>query len=153
MRKMFGLMAVIAAVVGIVTAPVAGASPPLDVQIQDAVVITGSGAFTATGPAVDNGDMCGSGTTTVISSTRQDLGSDTALLRVQKVAECEDGSGTFDISMRVLLDGVTGETTAKWQFSGGTGEYAGLRGHGDLVGIPIVVGESILDIYDGVIKN
>lgn len=153
MRRILGLVAIVAVVLGFAPMPGAGAAPPLDVSIVDSVVIAGDGAFTASGPAVAAGAMCASGTTEVISSLRQDLSSGTALLRIRKVAMCDDGSGTFDIAMRVFLDVATGETTAKWRFSGGTGDRAGLRGHGDLVGIPLVPGTSITDIYEGVIQN
>jgi hypothetical protein len=69
--------------------------------------------------------------------------------KVLKRFDCDDGSGTFDIKMKVKLENATGSTTARWKFAGGTGDYANLNGHGTLVGIPIVQGTSILDIYDG----
>ena len=106
--------------------PVAANSRPLEVTIEDTVDIFGTGEFVATGPAVDAGVMCSAGTSAVISSTRTELGRSLALLRIHKVATCDDASGTFDIRMRVFLNVSTGETTARWQFQGGTGEYTGL---------------------------
>lgn len=61
---------------------------------------------------------------------------------------CDDGSGTFDVSMVVKLDLITHEITANWNIAGGSGHYAGFHGNGKLIGIPIVPGISILDIYE-----
>ena len=64
---------------------------------------------------------------------------------------CDDGSGSFDVSMVVRLDLTTSYTTAQWRIVGGTGDYAYLRGNGSLIGTPIVPGSSIDDVYDGML--
>ena len=51
----------------------------------------------------------------------------------------------------VNLDLATHETTAQWKIVGGTGDYVGLHGNGNLIGAPIVPGSSIFDVYDGTI--
>ena len=48
-----------------------------------------------------------------------------------------------------MLDQTDGTTTANWRVIGGTGDYAMLHGNGKLVGTPIVLGASILDLYTG----
>ncbi|MCP3974925.1 MAG: hypothetical protein GY720_10570 [bacterium] len=128
------------------TVPAASATPPLQVSIEDVVETSGHGDFVASGPAVDAGVMCKSGTTAVLWFRRTDASPDRAILRIKKVATCDDGSGTINVNMRVFLDLNTGGTTAKWHFHGGTGDYTRLRGTGNLVGIP---GESFLDLYSG----
>jgi hypothetical protein len=71
------------------------------------------------------------------------------ILHLTKRFSCADSSGTFDIKLVVRLNLTTHETTANWKVSDGTGAYASLHGNGKLIGIPVVPGTSILDIYDG----
>jgi hypothetical protein len=73
-------------------------------------------------------------------------------LFIEKLFTCNDFTGTFTIEMKVKLNQLTGDTTAKWEFTGGTGAYTGLQGKGKLVGTPIIQGISILDVYTGKVK-
>lgn len=131
------------------------AAPPLAVHIQVEEYINTSGeTFYASGPAIDAGAICATGSVYDEFVGAADAGSSLRILRIIKHFDCADGSGTFDVSMIVQLDLVTNETTARWRLTGGSGDYAGLHGNGSLTGDPIDPGESILDVYDGqVYKN
>ncbi|MFC2054038.1 hypothetical protein ACFLV7_07040 [Chloroflexota bacterium] len=125
--------------------------PPQDVQIVDAHNIPGgTGEFTASGPAVDEGLMCASGDVADLNiQVVAPPGGTFRILRVLKQFTCDGLSGTFDVKLLVRLDLITHETTANWNVVGGDGDYVGLHGNGKLIGIPIVPGESIIDIYNG----
>jgi hypothetical protein len=155
MRKFIGLLA--AGMVGIVLLPAtpAEAAPPLGVEItvQETIPTSipgGGGPFVATGPAVDAGVMCPSGTT--INTALTTSGSGTVVnLKVEKQFTCGDGSGTFMVKMRVRLDTETGFTVARWNAKRGTGDYAKLHGSGWLQGTPTGAG-TIEDFYIGKLK-
>jgi hypothetical protein len=68
-----------------------------------------------------------------------------------KTLVCTDGSGTFTI--RVHAATVFGSPTDQggWSVVGGTGDYAGLRGGGNLVGTYVPNG--IIDVYTGVVQG
>jgi hypothetical protein len=127
------------------------AAPPLDLHIEvDELIGTSGETFVATGPAVDAGVVCPTGTVDDVSVVVS--GSPTnpyLILHVLKKFTCQDGSGTFDLKLVVRLNNTTRATTARWHFVSGTGNYAGLHGNGSLVGTPIVPGASIHDVYDG----
>jgi hypothetical protein len=106
--------------------------------------------FLASGAAVDGGMVCAAGTVVDVSITSNQPAGPFRILQVLKRFTCDDASGTFDIKMVVKLDLATNDTTARWQIVGGTGDYAGLKGHGSLIGLSNLPGEySILDHYDG----
>ena len=135
----------------LLTSSIAFAARPLGLHMEVYEVIAAEGdVFIASGPAVDAGIICPTGTqdNLVINEFGPPEG-DFRILYIYKVFTWGDGSGMFGIKMRVKLDLTTGYTTATWYFNGGIGDYHGLRGHGTLVGIPDVPFESILDIYDG----
>ena len=73
-------------------------------------------------------------------------------LTVEKLFTCEDSSGDFAVQLRVRLF-PDGTTTAQWNITSGTGAYETLTGSGKLVGTPIVLGESIEDVYSGKLKG
>lgn len=129
------------------------AAAPLDVHIEveeTIISFTIPEPFAATGPAVDAGVVCPTGEVVdVILSASGPPGGTFSILKVLKRFECDDGSGTFDVKMVVRLNLITNDTTAVWKVVGGTGNYVRLHSNGKLIGIPIVPGESILDIYDG----
>lgn len=129
------------------------AAPPMALHIEvPATISPDPDPFTATGPAVDAGTVCPSGDSTdlsVVVVSDPPGGTTTRTLRVMKRFDCTDGSGTFDVNMVVRLDLTTNETTARWRIVGGTGDYAGFRGNGYLIGTPIMPGSSIYDVYDG----
>lgn len=141
-------------VAGLVTvlavAPVM-AAPPLDVHIEVQSTFAGGDPFTATGSAVDAGLLCEVGTVHNLSAKRSGPPEGTfATLRMVKQFECQDGSGTFDVRLLVHLDLTPeGIHTGTWEVVGGTGDYAGLHGNGELIGIVVEPGWSTFDIYDG----
>lgn len=149
-RKSVGLLLTLAVILTVFTTVVA-AAPPSAVHLEVSELIGSSGEpFTASGEAVDAGILCPSGTVDDLSVVAK--GSPSApytILLVNKVFNCGDESGTFDVQLTVRLDNSTHYTTASWRLVGGTQAYAGLHGNGKLAGTPIVPGISIYDVYDG----
>lgn len=152
MSKKLNLSALVAVLsIGLAVVPVM-AAPPLDVHIEVPEIIAPGtlDPFTATGPAVVIGIVCPSGDVEDLSViVSGPPGGTFRILRIVKRLVCDDGSGTFDVKLVARLDLTTNETTANWKIIEGTGDYLGLHGNGKLIGIPIVPGISIRDIYDG----
>lgn len=148
-KSQVGIIALLAAaLIFVLSFSGAFAAAPLTLHMEVLDVIGGSGeAFTASGPAVDDGLVCASGTVDDISIVPHGGSGSFTILDVQKRFYC--GDGTFDIFMIVRLNNTTLETVASWQLGAGTGNYAGLRGGGQLVGTPVNPGVTILDVYDG----
>lgn len=120
------------------------ASPPQPVSItNDVSFVEPETAFSATG-----GVVCSTGTvsTTFARFVGGQSGSHAQLL-VGKHFVCPNG--TFDLTLRVKLDFATNITKGSWSVSRSTGALAGLHGSGSITGVPIVVGESIRDMYTG----
>jgi hypothetical protein len=135
----------------ILSATIAFAAAPLGFHmVVDEFVYANGETFVASGPAVNDGVVCPTGITNnlVSNSFGPPQGTYTYLYIVKEFI-CTDGSGTFFIKMKVKLNNTTGYTTAKWQFTNGSGDYSRLRGHGTLVGTPIGPAD-IQDVYDGV---
>jgi hypothetical protein len=134
-----------------VTVSTVFAAPPQDVHIEVDELIGGIGVpepFTASGAAVDAGLICAAGMVEDVDISYS--GAPSApyrIIQVLKHFSCD--AGTFDVRMVVRLDLATNYTTARWRIVSGTGDYAGLRGNGSLVGTPIVPGSSIHDDYYG----
>ena len=137
-----------------VTVTGAFAAPPLDVHIEVHEVLSNgtftAESFTASGAAVGNGVICATGTVIdlVGASTFGAPDAPFTIINAMKRFTCE-GKGTFDVKLVVQLEKATGNTTANWRIVGGTGDYAGLRGSGSLVGTAEVLGSSVFDVYDG----
>ena len=128
------------------------AAKPLAVHIEapTAIPVGLPDRFEATGPAVDAGLISGTGDVYTFDLVAfGPSGASFTYLRMIKHFDFDDGSGTFDVRLQARLDFITGETKGFWIVVGGTGAYANLKGTGKLIGIPIVQGQSILDIYDG----
>ena len=129
------------------------AAPPLALHIEVVEFTIGPtpDTFYASGPAVDDGLVCGTGAVSDVGGTSH--GNPNGPFKTFKVLKhfiCGDGSGTFDIEMNVKLDNVSHETTAQWKIVGGTDDYAQLKGNGLLIGTPEVEpGSIITDFYDG----
>jgi len=123
---------------------------PLDVEIVVIETIVGPGDFEATGPAVDYGVMCETGTTADTFVAVRPARNHTNL-KLEKLFTCDDSSGDFFVQLRVKLF-PDGTTTAQWNITSGTGAYETLTGSGKLVGTPIDPGESIEDVYTGELK-
>ena len=72
-----------------------------------------------------------------------------AQLRVGKVFHC--AGGEFSAALTVTLDFDSQETTGTWVITTGTGDFAQLRGHGAISGVPVDGG--IEDSYTGVVTG
>ena len=151
MSKKFVFMILLLGLALALSASPATAKAPLGVHIESEKTIGGVGFFEADGPAVDDGLMCETGTEEEVEPVVVRPRGRFTILKVLKRFTCNGGSGTFDVRMTVKLF-PDGTTTANWKVVAGTGDYVNLRGHGKLVGTPIVQGESITDVYDGKMK-
>ena len=131
----------------------AAAAPAKYVHIEVTENIGGPDgeAFSASGPAVDAGLVCGSG---IVNDTDYTPGHEAGIFtffQAAKTFTCDEG-GTFDVELRVRLNTITRQTSATWSVVGGSGDYEFLRASGLLVGTPDVPGETILDVYDGIVR-
>jgi len=135
----------------LLTVTVAFAAAPQAFHMEVHEMILGSGeTFYASGPAVDAGVVCPTGITSdIYSNSFGPPNGNYTYLYIVKSYSCTDGTGTFYIKMKVKLENNTGNTTARWQFTDGSGAYSRLRGHGTLVGTPTIP-DYIMDVYDGV---
>lgn len=143
---------IVAALVGTVVAAAsapAAATPPTDVEIVSPIDLTnGTGSFEV---IADDGDvLCDAGTVVNLFSlfVGGQSGSQAQILVVHEFT-CDDGSGSFLLSLRVKLDFTSGTTTASWSVLDATGDYEKLHGSGSLVGIPSCGPDCILDTYTG----
>ena len=127
----------------------AGKPLAIHIEVEEAIGVGALEPFDASGPAVDDGVVCETGKVEDLSITSNENQGPFYTVWAHKRFYCDDGSGTFDVKMVVQLDKITNATTARWRLFGGTGDYIKLRGQGSLVGIPIIPGVSIFDIYDG----
>ena len=94
-----------------------------------AVELTGydNGTFSATGPAVDDGVICTSGTLKFLGNPDAHPA---AVFRWENLHTCDDGSGTFILGVEVFHEDVSGRITGVWDISSGTDSYVGLTGGG-----------------------
>jgi len=146
-KRLFSLLAGVF-LLAINISPVAAAPPePIHIEVLEWPGSSSPEPFTASGPAVNNGFVCAAGTVEDLEITWNDPAGPFQILWVLKRFTC--GDGTFDIKMVVKLNLVTHDTTARWQIVSGTGQYAGLKGQGSLVGTSNFPITSILDVYDG----
>lgn len=128
--------------VGVLGAPAAAAAPPEGVTIvSDVTFVEGGpnvGVFDATGAAVDSGTLCGSGTFEDQGIRFAGFPAQTGEVQLQvlKRFTCDDGSGTFDLKMQIKANFDTGLETFQWVITGGTGDYATLRGSGTGTTVP-----------------
>lgn len=105
----------------------------------------GTELFTTTG-----GALCPNGSAS--TDFRMQGGSWRAgTFHLSKLLVCDDGSGTFTIDVNAAT--VFGSPTDQggWSAIGGTGDYAGLHGGGNLVGTYVDTG--IIDQYTGVVTR
>ena len=111
------------------------AAPALGVTIESHVTFNPDGPnygwFSASGPAVDAGTVCASGTfvDTGIKFAGFQGRHGVVQLQVAKTFTC-DGGGTFDVKMQIQANFDTGIESFAWVVTGGSGAYAGLRGGG-----------------------
>ena len=127
---------------GALAAPAAAAAPPQGVTIvSDVTFVEGGpniGVFTASGPAVDAGTLCDSGTFEDQGLRLAGFPARTGDLQIQvlKTFTCDDGSGTFDLKMQIKANPETGLETFQWVMLGGSDAYATLRGTGTGTTVP-----------------
>lgn len=136
-------------VMAFITTP-AAASTPDQVRIESVVSFSsGSGTFEASGLAVEAGLICPAGEVydkfKLVAGTRSGILQN---LMIHKTFVCADGSGTFEMDLKVHLVFEPYKDATQWVVTGGDGAYARLRGAGGLYGIP-VDSDHVLDIYSG----
>jgi hypothetical protein len=133
--RAISVVAALATVLAVtVASPVAAASPS-GVTIVSHMNFNPDGFnfgdFVASGPAVDQGLICASGsvddTRLIFAGGQSNRG---AQIPVRKTFTCDDGSGEIFVQIQVHLDFATSTETFSWVILGGTGEYAGLSGSG-----------------------
>ena len=139
-----------------VLAAPAGATPPSGVHIEVESSTVGDppppGPFVASGPAVDDGLICDTGT--VFDTVGKVTGFSQNGFNFQGIKHfiCDDGSGEFYVNLQARIDYTKG-VTFNWNVISGTGAYEDLHGAGHGVGIPgVPCGdpyECVLDLYDG----
>src|SRR5918994_400936 len=100
------------------------------------------GVFTS-----DGGIVCAAGTTsndTFATGFPSERG---GLFHVRKTITCDDGSGTFVLQIQAQTGFRADGTLGPWVVLSGTGDYADLRGAGNVVGTFTPSG--ISDVYTG----
>lgn len=130
----------IVAALAVVASPVAAGGRTeitLDVNFG-----TGVETFTA------EGAFCPSGSAETLGSWA--TGNGAVVFHVAKRFACDDGSGTLTIRLDAPFIGVRGGTIGGWRVIGGSGDYAGLAGGGQIVGTGTPTG--IIDVYSGVLR-
>jgi hypothetical protein len=146
MRPRISALAIgVIAAVALVAAPASASGNAvritLDVNFQ-----TGEEQFTA------DGAFCASGTAVSTDSWPTGFGRAgiTGVFHVTKVFTCENGS-TMTIDLDAAFIGHKGGTTGGWRVAGGTGDYAGASGGGQILGSGTSYG--IVDVYTGIVNR
>jgi hypothetical protein len=135
MIRSISIAALVGATVLVAAAPVA-AQGPTDVTIVSHMTFNPDGfnfgTFDASGPAVDEGLICASGTVDdtrlIFAGSQSNRG---AQIPVRKTFTCADGSGQIFVKIQVHLDFATSTESFTWVILGGTGAYASVNGSGD----------------------
>ena len=138
-RRVRAIAAVLASTLAIVfaIAPVAAATPQ-DMTLVSTTIFNPDGwnygTFVASGDAVDNGVICGSGSfvDTFIAFAGYENGK-SVQLTVGKTYTC--ANGTFFVKMQIHAS-FDGTERFSWVVQGGTGAYANLRGSGQGTTVP-----------------
>jgi len=147
------MVAVVVAILFLATVLPVGATPPSEVNIEvENSLLGGPGPFVASGPAVDEGQICDTGI--VVNDSGKVTGSSQNGFNFQGIKHfiCDDGSGEFFVNLQARIDFRKG-ITFNWNVLSGTGFYEDLHGSGSGIGIPgVPCGDPelcTLDIYDG----
>jgi hypothetical protein len=124
----------VALALGVGVAPAAAAAPQ-QVTIVSHVTFNPDGPnfgdFTASGPAVDSGQLCAAGTFVDTNIRFAGFQSDRGMVQLQVVKEFScGGSDTFVVKLQIQANFDTGIETFTWVVMGGSGDFAGLRGSG-----------------------
>jgi len=152
MRKGTVLAVLVAGVSVVLVATSVMAVPPLGVEftVVTNLPVVGSAPFVATGSAVSLGFFWALGNVTTGPFNWPPPPSGVTMV---KYFVCDDGSGTFDLELRVWLDSSTGNTKGIWKVIGGTGHYALLKGSGKLIGTYDAVTSTVTDVYSGKLRK
>jgi hypothetical protein len=147
------MIAAMAALLLVVWMAPAGATQPSDVTIEVEEDFIGSPApFQASGPAVDDGLICETGTVVETSAMVTGISPNGFNWLGIKHFTCDDFSGEFFVRMQAKVE-LDGGSTFRWAIVDGTGDYAGLHGSGSGVGLSgVPCGDPdlcILDVYEG----
>lgn len=126
------------ATIVLVAAPAAQAAPP---EPMVATVILSTGAWSASGDAVDSGAICGSGVATELVRQITKSG------RTSFTFTVACGSGTFTVEGHGRIDPAEGTSSGRWRLGGGTGEWVSLSGGGTYVGK--AEGDVMVERYEG----
>ncbi len=145
------VIVVLATALMVVMALPAGAARPIGVHIAvETFLLTFTGPFTASGPAVDDGLICASGS--VIDDVNSFTGFTVNGFNYHGIKRftCDDTSGEFLVNVQARIDNRTG-TTFNWNVIAGTGAYEDLHGAGPGVALDGGCGAEpcVLDVYDG----
>lgn len=109
--------------------------------------VTGTGTFQASGAG-----LCSSGTTSQPGGVAVTERRRTLTFELDKVFTCADGSGAFTVQLRAWWLPCAPSNRGVWSITGGTGDYASLRGSGQLVGtyFPAACEDGgVEDVYTG----
>lgn len=148
-RHLLGTAVAVVAALAVSAASVE-ATPPSDVEIEVDTLLAGTGTFTATGGAVDDGVVCATGDTLDVFGKFSGQGLNGFNVQVVKEFSCDDLSGSFlvKLQVKVFFAGPV-LSSFNWTVIGGDGAYADLHGRGNGVGLPPNAGFDILDVYTG----
>ena len=155
MRRLILLAAV--AALFLVALPVASAmaAPPEKVTIQGPAYFAGpdagTGLFTATGPAVDSGAICGAGEIADLytkAAPKRGQSPTGVNLQILKEFTCDDESGSFQAKLQVRIDFLRWPTF-NWVIVGGMGDYEDLKGNGNGFGLFPIGDFGVWDVYEG----
>ena len=133
----------------LLVAPAASAAVPTTTTIQIDIVFGVSEDFTTSG-----GVLCPSGaalTDPVFVAGFGSMGRGAGTFHLIKTLTCADGSGTFQILVDAGSSPDSSGTVGGFSVVGGTGDYAGLRVGGSLVGT--YTDDGIVDVYTGRLVN
>jgi hypothetical protein len=144
---MRSLVLLIAALVAVGLPTAAAATPSTPVSITVLVDFSGAvpqGTFTATSP------LCSTG-----SFITEPIGGGGGAIAFAFVGRqhftCDDGSGGFTIQFHPQDQPPEFATEGPWSGLGGTGAYAGLRGHGEFSLVGFVSPTAAVATYTGVV--
>jgi len=148
-RSAATLVAMLATLV--LAGPAAAAAPVPFTMADEVDFVAGEFTFTATG------ELCASGTfvddVKVVAAAQSDQArSGQANVLIRSSYTCDDGSGTFEMLKHLRLTfTASGFTTAgPIEILGGTGDYAGITGHGFTAGE--IIGETGGGTTTGVVQ-
>lgn len=128
------------AVLALAASPVAAdGARPVTITL-DVDIVAGTETFTATGAFCPVGEA--------ESFDGVVTGGPTVVFHLTKVFTCEGGS-TLTVDLDAVFQNKRGGTVGGWRITGGTGDYAGATGGGQIVGEGTTTG--IIDTYTGVI--